>query len=95
MNSSIKLLSAAFILTMCSMVSYAAQESAKAPYKPKESQGTSTNSPAILLFKISTPEDTPEANPVKKAGRPERTTAIPNINRLKAESPKPVALSMA
>lgn len=95
MKSSIKLLSAAFILSMFSMVSYAAQESSKLPYKPKGTQSSSADNPAILLFKISTPEDAPEANPVKKAGRPERTTALPNINRLKAESRKPVALSMA
>ena len=93
MKSSIKLLSAAFALTMLSMVSYAAQESVKPPYKPKSDHSSAADSPTILLFKIATPE-APEANPVKKAGRPERTTSVPNINRLKAESRKPVVLSM-
>jgi hypothetical protein len=93
MKSSIKLLSAVFALTMLTAATYAAQESGKPAYKPKENNSAAMNSPAILLFKIATPEEVPEANPVKKAGRPERTSAIPSLNRLKAESRKPAASS--
>jgi hypothetical protein len=88
---SFKLLFAVTGLSMMSIITYAAQETKKPAYKPKEASQATENNP-VLIFKVTKPET---AEPVKKAGRAERTSAIPNINRLKAENTrKTVVLGM-
>lgn len=89
-TSRLLLLAAGF--TFMSLASFAAQESKKPAYNPKESQDSvseSTEGATILIFKV-TPGDNESGN-VKKAGRAERTTAAPNISRLKADQKRTVA----
>ena len=92
MKHSFKLLFSIAALTLLSIASFAAQETKKSAYKPKDTQNTATEGTTILIFKVPALENSEN---VKKAGRAERTTAIPNINRLKADNRKTVIVSMA
>jgi hypothetical protein len=90
---SYKLVLSFTLFTFLSIVTYAAQETRNPVYKPKETnQNTNTESTTILIFKAPIPSN--ENGTVKKAGRAERTTAIPSINRLKADTRKYTGISM-
>ena len=93
MKPSFKLLFSITALTLLSVASFAAQEMKKPGYKPKDSQSSATEGTTILIFKVPTPENN-EDGTLKKAGRAERTTSIPNINRLKADTRKTLLISM-
>lgn len=76
------------------IVVYAAQETKNSGYKPKESQQSNTESTTILIFKAPVQSNNENGN-VRKAGRAERTTVVPHINRLKADTRKNLLISMS
>lgn len=87
MNSQVKVTFAVIALSFLSAVAFAAQESRKPAYKPAAAEQVKPQeSNTFIIFKLATPETTEES--VKKAGRAERTTSLPPINRLKAETRK-------
>lgn len=87
MKLQVKVTFSVIALSFLSVVAFAAQESRKPAYKPGSTeQVRPQESNTVIIFKLAAPETTEES--VKKARRAERTTALPPINRLKAETRK-------